>query len=75
VEAERSFLAELGGGCDLPVGAYAVATGGGEVSITGLVASLDGRSVLRETRSGADGVALGAEVARHLLALTPDWTT
>jgi hydroxymethylbilane synthase len=71
VEAERSFLAQLGGGCDLPVGAYAVVTADGEVTITGMVATLDGTSVLRQTRTGPDGVALGAEVARHLLALVP----
>ena len=29
VDAERAFLAELGGGCDLPVGAYATVDGDG----------------------------------------------
>jgi hydroxymethylbilane synthase len=67
VEAERSFLAQLGGGCDLPVGAYAVVSVDGDVSLTGLLASLDGRVALRATRSGPDGVAVGAEVARVLL--------
>jgi hydroxymethylbilane synthase len=67
VEAERSFLAQLGGGCDLPVGAYAVVAGDGDVVLTGLLASLDGRVALRATRSGSDGVAVGAEVARVLL--------
>jgi hydroxymethylbilane synthase len=66
VTAERAFLAELGGGCDLPVGAYAVPYGG-IISLTGLLASLDGRVVLRETRTGDDPALLGAEVARYLL--------
>lgn len=67
VTAERAFLAELGGGCDLPVGAYGVVDDEGSVRLTGLLASLDGRIVIRETRVGVDPVALGAEVARHLL--------
>lgn len=33
VDVERAFLAELGGGCDLPVGAYATLLGGGEVAL------------------------------------------
>lgn len=68
VTAERAFLAELGGGCDLPVGAHAtVSADGAAITLTGLVASLDGRIVMRETRTGADPALLGAEVARFLL--------
>lgn len=61
VDAERAFLAELGGGCDLPVGAYAEVDDEGSVRVRGLLASLDGHVVLRA--SGTDGAAL----ARHLL--------
>ena len=71
VEAERAFLAELGGGCTLPVGAHAfdVAGGGpdGELELTGMVAGADGHVVLRHTRRGLDGPALGRAVARYLL--------
>jgi hydroxymethylbilane synthase len=31
VDAERTFLAELGGGCDLPVGAYATVDADGVI--------------------------------------------
>jgi hydroxymethylbilane synthase len=61
VDAERSFLATLGGGCDLPVGAYAEVGEDGSVHVRGLLASLDGHVVLRA--SGDDGAA----VARYLL--------
>jgi hydroxymethylbilane synthase len=67
VEAERAFLAELGGGCDLPVGAYAEIVDDATISLTGLLASLDGRIVLRSRRSGVDPAAVGREVARYLL--------
>jgi hydroxymethylbilane synthase len=67
VAAERAFLARLGGGCDLPVGAYGVVVEGGAVSLTGLLCSLDGAVALRHTAVGASSADLGAEVARVLL--------
>lgn len=66
VDAERAFLAEMGGGCALPVGALAVAEGE-SIRVEGLLASLDGRVALRATVSGRDPVALGAELASTLL--------
>jgi hydroxymethylbilane synthase len=66
VDAERAFLAELGGDCDLPAGAHAVGAGDG-LRLTGLLATPDGHVVLRHTAEGADGEALGRAVARHLL--------
>lgn len=62
VEAERAFLATLGGGCTLPVAAYATGD-----RLTGLVASYDGRICLRHEATGDDPVALGRAVAHHLL--------
>ncbi len=60
VDAERAFLAELGGDCSLPAAAHATIVDG-EVQVRGLLASVDGSTVLRH--SGPDGAA----VARHLL--------
>lgn len=60
VDAERAFLAELGGDCSLPAAAHATLVEG-EVQVRGLLASVDGRTVLRHR--GPDGAA----VARHLL--------
>ncbi|MXW94595.1 MAG: hydroxymethylbilane synthase [Acidimicrobiaceae bacterium] len=67
VDAERAFLAELGGDCSLPAGAHAVEAHGGGLELTGLVASLDGRMLIRDTRRGRDPETLGRSVARHLL--------
>ncbi|MGA2836437.1 MAG: hydroxymethylbilane synthase [Acidimicrobiales bacterium] len=71
VEAERAFLAELGGGCTLPVGAHAVrdaaGPGGPLLRLTGMLAGADGHVVLRHEATGADGPSLGRAVARYLL--------
>jgi hydroxymethylbilane synthase len=70
VEAERGFLAEVGGGCDLPVGAHALVDSDGTLTLTGMLAATDGRIVLRQTERGEPGQspqALGRAVARYLL--------
>ena len=72
VDAERAFLDELGGDCELPAGCFAVAVPGDELRVEGLLASLDGHAVLRHAVVGADGPALGRAVARHLLAAGGD---
>ena len=66
VDAERAFLARLGGGCDLPVGAFAEVDGD-TITLRGLIASYDGRIVLRERVTGTDPSALGEELATALL--------
>ena len=66
VTAERAFLAELGGGCNLPCGALAHVAGG-EVTIDVLLASLDGRTVLRSRGVGTEPAAVGLAAARALL--------
>ena len=66
VDAERAFLDELGGDCDLPAGAHAVAVGD-QIELTGMLSSLDGRVLIRERRVGDDGDSLGRGVARFLL--------
>ena len=68
VTAERAFLARLGGGCDLPVGAHA-RVDRAALEIEGMVAALDGRVMLRARRGGPVSVAaeLGAGVAEELL--------
>ena len=67
VDAERAYLRELGGGCDLPVAAYARVGPGGEVTLTAMLASLDGRIVLQAKAAGHDPEELGRSLARRLL--------
>jgi hydroxymethylbilane synthase len=66
VDAERSFLAELGGDCSLPAAAYAVVTRTGALSLEARLASVDGRTLLRHVVEGAEA-SIGAAAARHLL--------
>ena len=68
---ERALLNKLGGGCQVPIGAFAVAIAGrveaGRIRLNALVAHPDGTKVLRETREGTDPVSLGEEVGETLL--------
>ena len=68
VVAERSVLAGLGGSCTVPVGAWAETMAGSpDLRVHGLVASGDGRVVIRMSRHGDDPERVGAEVAQALL--------
>ena len=74
VDAERAFLAELGGDCDLPAGAHAVlatAPDGTEALQLSAILATEGSAAGRLHRHrafGDDPVALGTQVARHLRA-------
>jgi len=71
VDAERGFLAELGGDCDLPAAAHATVAADGALHLDALFSDLAGHVVLRhsvDAGPGADPAALGAAAARHLLA-------
>ena len=66
VTAERAFLAGLGGGCAVPVAAFAMVEG--TIRLHGLVASPDGKRVIRVHVDGSDAEALGREAARRAIA-------
>ena len=67
VDAERAFLRQLGGGCDLPCGALAEVRPDGDVAIEVLLATLDGKTVLRTRHAGPDPEVVGREAAHILL--------
>ncbi len=68
VDAERGFLAELGGDCSLPAAAHATLAGD-TLRVRGLLASPDGVTVVRHELAGppSSGAALGRSVAHQLL--------
>jgi hydroxymethylbilane synthase len=68
LRAERAVVTRLGGGCQMPIGAFATLSGG-TLEISGVVMSIDGRRAARARASGpaADPEAVGASAAEQLL--------
>ena len=73
IEAERSFLTRLEGGCQVPIGVYATIEGN-TMRLRGLVGSLDGKQVLKAEQTGSteDPRALGFELAGEILEMGAD---
>jgi hydroxymethylbilane synthase len=69
VTAERALLHRLEGGCQVPIAAHAVLEGD-TLRLDGLVASVDGRRIVRHQITGvaAEGFQLGTTLAERLLA-------
>lgn len=63
VTAERAFLAALGGGCSLPVGALAIVNNE-RISLEGVVAAQDGSQSIKLTNQGSDPQSLGTTLAQ-----------
>jgi len=66
VSTERSFLSALGGGCSMPIAAYAEKIEN-QILLTGAVISPDGKRSIRLTASGTDPKELGNLLARFVL--------
>ena len=68
VKTERSLLAKLQGGCQVPIGAYAEIQGK-EVSVEAIICTLDGDHAIRDRHSGPKNQAakIGEELARRML--------
>jgi len=66
VKAERAFLHEMEGGCQVPIAGLAQVNEDQSITLTALVASPSGQMVFKETRNGKDPVQLGKEVASIL---------
>lgn len=68
--AERAFLRTVEGGCQVPVGVYGTVVGENQMQVEALIASLDGKVVVRDTLRGsfADAEILGIRLAESLLA-------
>ncbi len=69
VTAERAFLRHVEGGCQVPVGALGTLYEG-ELHLEGMIASLDGKTLLRDTEKGSFGEAqaVGIRMAQKLLS-------
>ena len=74
ISCERALLAGLGGGCQIPIGAFAVTEERKQMWLRAMVGRPDGREILRDLRAGpaAEPVELGRQVAERLLARGAD---
>ena len=70
LRAERTVVDRLGGGCQMPIGAFAELTGRDTLSITSIVVSTDGSRSVRATMQGPVDAPeqLGRQAADKLLA-------
>ena len=66
VDAERTLLHALGGGCSVPVGALAVISGG-DIALTAAVFDVNGTIAIRVSTTGADAATLGRMTAEQLM--------
>lgn len=64
-EAERTFLAKMDGGCQVPIAGYATVNGE-EITMSGLVAAPDASVIYKETITGTDPVEVGERLAKML---------
>lgn len=73
VTAERALLDRLQGGCQVPIAAHA-AIEQNRLSLTGLVSSTDGKTLIRDAIAGrvSDARALGVRLAEQLLTAGGD---
>lgn len=69
VEAERSYLAEAEGGCQIPIGVYGHIDGE-TLLLEAVILSVDGKRQIRQTISGnpREGIKLGQALAQDMLA-------
>lgn len=65
--AERAFLRELEGGCQVPIGVNTVIEGE-QLTLTGVVASLDGKTLVKDTIAGnaTEAEQMGTQLAHKL---------
>jgi len=70
VTAERAFLLRLEGGCQVPIAAYSQVDGD-NLTLIGLVSSIEGDQVIKETASGnrQDAKKIGVELAERILGM------
>jgi hydroxymethylbilane synthase len=73
LDAERALVSQLEGGCNVPIGSFATLDGD-KITLTGLVASLDGKTMYKKelTDLKTNAIALGRKLGEELIELGAD---
>ena len=73
LDAERALVSQLEGGCNVPIGSFATLDGD-KITLTGLVASLDGKTMYKKelTDLKTNAIALGRKLGDELIELGAD---
>jgi hydroxymethylbilane synthase len=73
LDAERAIVTQLEGGCNVPIGAFATIEAD-EITVQGLVASLDGKTLHKQVIKGnkVQAVKLGKELGEALIDMGGD---
>ena len=73
LDAERALVSQLQGGCNVPIGAFATLYED-QITLTGLVASLDGKTVYKKemTDIKTNAISLGRKMGDELIAMGGD---
>ncbi|HSG31246.1 MAG TPA: hydroxymethylbilane synthase, partial [Thermodesulfobacteriota bacterium] len=70
IGAERNFVKQMGGDCSLPLGCYCEISNDTEIEISGFVASVDGKDLVKDTVSGAthENIKLAEQLAKKIIS-------
>jgi hydroxymethylbilane synthase len=73
LDAERALVSQLEGGCNVPIGSFATLNGD-QITLKGLVASLDGKIMYKKelTDLKTNAVALGRKMGNELIEMGAD---
>ena len=73
LDAERALVSQLEGGCNVPIGSFATLNED-QITLTGLVASLDGKTMYKKelTDLKTNAVALGRKMGNELIEMGAD---
>ena len=73
LDAERALVSQLEGGCNVPIGSFATLNGD-QITLRGLVASLDGKTMYKKelTDLKTNAVALGRRMGDELIEMGAD---
>ena len=73
LDAERALVSQLEGGCNVPIGAFATLDAD-QITLTGLVASLDGKTLYKKAMTDikTNAIVMGRKMGDQLIGMGAD---